>query len=104
MYLELVKIFFYKNYIYILAFSLFSLTILPRLMSYGMFLDGVVYAALSHNLANGIGELWKPILTYTVHNPFYEHPPLAFWIQALLYYILGDSRFIESFYGYFWEY
>ena len=71
-------------------------------MSYGMFLDGVVYAALSHNLANGIGELWKPIYTYTLHNPFYEHPPLAFWMQSLVYYALGSSRFIESFYGYFW--
>ena len=99
----ILKTLFYKNHVYILAFSLFSLTILPRLMSYGMFLDGVVYAALSNNLANGIGELWKPIYTYTLHNPFYEHPPLAFWMQSFLYYILGDSRFIESFYGYFWS-
>ena len=66
-----------------------------------MFLDGVVYASISHNLSTGIGETWKPVYTLTVLNPFYEHPPLAFFIQSVFFRIFGSSTLVEAFYGYF---
>jgi len=68
-------------------FSLFTLAVfigllLPVLLKDGMFLDGVTYSCISKNLANNIGELWKPHYTKTLYPAFYEHPPLVFGIQS----------------------
>jgi 4-amino-4-deoxy-L-arabinose transferase-like glycosyltransferase len=61
----------------------------------GMFGDGVLYAAVSQNLANGIGSTWQPILNFAIEKPFLEQPPLAFWLQAAMFRIGGNSFFVE---------
>lgn len=43
--------------------------------------------------------MWFPVLTRTLFNPFYEHPPLVFWIQSFFFRILGDHLFVERFYS-----
>lgn len=75
------------------------LLILPSLVQKGMFLDGVTYAAISKNLANGIGTFYEPHYTKMIFTPFYEHPPLAFGIQAVFFKIFGDSFLIEKIYS-----
>jgi hypothetical protein len=34
-----------------LVISLYCLLVLPRMLSYGMFMDGVVYASIARNMA-----------------------------------------------------
>ncbi|MBK7817358.1 MAG: glycosyltransferase family 39 protein [Sphingobacteriaceae bacterium] len=65
-------------------------------------MDGVLYSAVSHNLANGIGTFWFPSFSFNnlagIQNSFHEQPPLVFGIQALFFKLLGDSMYVERFY------
>ena len=80
------------------AVSFLLLTISPYLLSYGMFLDGVVYSAVSRNLAIGFGSLWKPAYSLTLGREFYGHPPLGFWIQSVPYRLVGEDLWIDKLY------
>src|SRR6266851_5017083 len=82
------------------SFAVFSLTLLPRLMSQGMFLDGVHFASVARNLAEGVGTFWAPYYTATLYPVEHEHPPLGFWLQSLAFRLCGDSEYVEAFYGY----
>ncbi|OIP03574.1 MAG: hypothetical protein AUJ97_04315 [Bacteroidetes bacterium CG2_30_32_10] len=87
-------------------FSLFTLAVfigllLPVLLKDGMFLDGVTYSCISKNLANNIGELWKPHYTKTLYPAFYEHPPLVFGIQSLFFRLMGNGIYPERIYSFF---
>lgn len=64
-----------------------------------MFLDGVNYAAISKNLANGIGSFWQPHYTKTLYTSFHEQPPLAFGIQAIFFKLLGNHLYVERIYS-----
>lgn len=83
-----------------LSISLFCLLILPRLLSYGMFLDGVTYASIARNLAEGYGSIWRPYYTDTIYPEFYEQPPLFFFLQSLAFRTVGDSPRVEAFWGF----
>jgi len=78
------------------AAGLAALT-LPRLLSFGMHVDGVAYAAVARNLALGEGSPWA--LRLTSARPFVEHPPLVFWILAPFYQLFGDSLHVEALVG-----
>jgi len=65
-----------------------------------MFFDGVTYAAVSRNLAEGFGDIWHPYYTDIVYPEFYEQPPLFFFFQSVFYRIFGDSLIVEAFYGF----
>ncbi len=77
---------------------------LRRLVREGMFGDGLTYAAIARNLAEGCGTSWAPFfstsfwLPYNTTTTFYDHPPLQFWLQAGLFRLLGDSVFVEKAY------
>jgi len=90
-------------------FILFTITVfiglvVPALVSDGMFMDGILYATVSKNLANGYGSFWFPKFseTWLVQglNTFHEHPPLVFGIQSLFFRILGNSMYVERFYSF----
>ncbi|MES1255968.1 MAG: glycosyltransferase family 39 protein [Acidobacteriota bacterium] len=74
-------------------------TLVPRLAQRGLFLDGLTYAAIARNLAIGQGHVWAPSYTATLYPVFYEHPPLAFWLQSLWFRALGDHAFVERIYA-----
>ncbi len=74
--------------------------LLPFVAAKGMFLDGVTYATISRNLAEGWGTWWKPYYTATLHPEFYEHPPLGFIIQSAFFWVLGDDYLTEKIYGF----
>jgi hypothetical protein len=63
-----------------------------------MFMDGLIYSTVAKNLSEGIGTFWMPHFTQTVHSEFYEHPPLAFGIQALFFKAFGDGFITEKIY------
>jgi hypothetical protein len=73
--------------------------LVPRLAHRGMFLDGVTYASIARNLAEGRGRFWAPHYTATIYPVFHEHPPLAFWLQAQWFRVLGDHWFVERAYA-----
>src|SRR5262245_28576911 len=83
-----------------LAISLYCLLVLPRMLSYGMFMDGVVYASIARNMAENYGSFWHPYYTETVYPIFYEHPPLGFWLQSWAYRLGGDSVYVEAWWGF----
>lgn len=87
-----------NNTLILFTLALFALLLIPSLVQQGMFLDGVTYAGISRNLANGIGSWWEPHYTKVLYPEFHEHPPLAFILQSLIFTILGDGFYTERIY------
>lgn len=89
------------HYFYLFVGFLFLGVTSIELLPEGMFLDGLLYADISRNMAEGLGSFWKPHLSYSLFNEFYEHPPLALGLQSLWFRIFGDSIYVERFYSLF---
>jgi len=64
-----------------------------------MFLDGATYAAIAKNMALGKGTFWMPHYTETLYPAFYEHPPLALWMESIFFRIFGTTVLVERFYS-----
>lgn len=89
--------------LWLITGSIFLLLFFPYLFSNGMFMDGLLYAAVSRNLAempDFLGNLFKLSYTDTLLKEFYDQPPLAMWLQALMFRILGDSIYVERAYSF----
>ncbi len=82
---------------FILGFLIAS----PKLTSFGMFIDGVLYATIARNMAEGLGGFWSPHYTSVIYPTFFEHPPLGVWLLSIFFRVFGDSRYVESFYSLF---
>lgn len=88
-------------YFYLFVVFLFLGITSVELFSEGMFVDGLDYAAISRNMAEGLGSFWKPHFTNGLYDEFYEHPPLALGLQSLWFRVFGDSIYVERFYSLF---
>lgn len=75
--------------------GVFVLRLAPYLIQDGMFFDGTTYAAISHNMAQGLGSFWQPHFSVPSYPHFHEHPPLAFVIQSWFFQLLGSSIYVE---------
>lgn len=86
-------------YLYILVIALFLIALSPTLFVDGMFLDGLIYASVGRNMAEGQGSIWD--LHYTLHqySQFNEHPPLAFYLQSIFFEVFGDHIWVEKMYS-----
>ena len=85
---------------WLLFAALFLLLMVPRWCGVGMFVDGVTYATIARNLAEATPpHFWELHYTATVHPQFYEHPPLAIWLMAGAFAVLGDVSWAESAYA-----
>jgi len=82
----------------LLSLSFLLLLLSPYLFSYGMFFDGIIYSAVSRNLAIGFGSLWKPAYSLTLGREFYGHPPVGFWIQSVVYRLFGEALWLDKAY------
>jgi 4-amino-4-deoxy-L-arabinose transferase-like glycosyltransferase len=69
------------------------------LLTEGMFFDGVTYASISRNMAEGQGTFWNPYYTQTLYPEFRQHPPLAMGMEALAFKALGDNLWVEKLYS-----
>jgi 4-amino-4-deoxy-L-arabinose transferase-like glycosyltransferase len=87
-------------FFWLFTFALIVILILPRLIQDGMFIDGMLYSAVSHNFAKGHGSFWFPHFGYAHHTNFHEQPPLMFAIQGYFFKIFGDSMYVERFYSF----
>lgn len=70
-----------------------------RIVKQGMFMDGLLYATVSHNLAHNIGSFWSPVFN-PLEGYFYDKPPLGFFIQSIFFRILGCSQYVERLYSF----
>jgi len=84
---------------YILVVSIFLALVGYELWSDGMFMDGLLYADIALNLAEGKGTFWNLHLTNTLLFNFHEHPPLAMGFLSLFYKFFGTSILVERFYS-----
>lgn len=88
-----------KKILIVCVISVYFLLLGHKLMRLGIHADGMEYANVARNLANGVGTFWKPYHDDIFHPIFHEHPPLVFWIQSLFFKLFGEGPYIENFYG-----
>lgn len=69
------------------------------LFAEGMFVDGVTYASIARNMAEGQGSFWNPCYTQTLYPVFHQHPPLALGMEALFFKAFGDRFWVEKVYS-----
>jgi 4-amino-4-deoxy-L-arabinose transferase-like glycosyltransferase len=82
-----------------IALLLFFVIVGHKLLELGKHGDGVEYASVARNMAEGHGSLWKPNFSDTFGKLYREHPPLIYWIQAQLFKLFGDGPYFEGLYG-----
>ena len=51
----------------LLTFAVCAAATVPRVTHRGMFVDGVTYASIARNLAEGHGSFWSPSYTATLY-------------------------------------
>ena len=90
-----------RKVLILFVLTLYFLLLGYKLLRLGIHGDGVEYAAVARNMADGVGTFWKPYLDDTIHPVFHEHPPLVFWIQSHFFKVFGDGPYFEAFYGFF---
>lgn len=79
--------------------ALFLIVTSQALFADTMFVDGLIYATIAKNLAEGKGTFWNLHFTKTFMPEFHEHPPLAMGLESLYFKFFGTSRFVEKFYS-----
>lgn len=84
---------------WLLLIGIFLILTSKHLLTEGMFLDGVTYAGISRNMAEGTGTFWNPFYTQTLYPEFRQHPPLALGLEALAFRMLGDHWWVEKLYS-----
>ena len=90
-----------KKTLLFFVLTLYCLLLGYKLLRIGQHGDGVEYASVARNLADGVGTFWKPYLDDYLHPVFREHPPFVFWFQSLFFRIFGNGPYLEAFYGFF---
>ena len=83
---------------WLIIISAFFIMVIRDLFRDGMFMDGMLYVTVAHNLANGLGTFWHPNFSQTSMSVFHEQPPLMFGIEALFFKLLGSSMYVERIY------
>jgi hypothetical protein len=82
----------YKNLQYVAVFTLIFLSVFWQYTGQGMFMDGIIYATISRNLAINIGSFFEPIYV----DPFESNLSLTYFIQSLFFRIFGDFFWVEK--------
>jgi len=97
---SIVKWFDKLPFSFLLTAAMTGILFLVPLFTIGTFDDGIFYACISRNLATEPGEnIWILKVSNALDPHFHGHPPLAFWLQALFFKVLGDHFWIEKLYG-----
>ena len=88
-----------------IAFRIFVLAVFigliaPFSIQDGMFMDGQIYAVVSHNLANGFGSFWFPTFSKHYMPDYSEQLPLFFGVQAIFFKLLGNGMYTERIFSF----
>ena len=90
---------------WITSISFIAVTFIPRFLDNIMFVDGMIYAAISRNMAMGNGTFWQPQFMKTVwpsYNNcsfFCDHPPIMFMMESVLFRFFPDQTIVENVYN-----
>ena len=76
-----------RKVLILFVFTLYFLLLGYKLMRLGIHGDGLEYATIARNMADGVGTFWKPYLDGAIHPVFHEHPPLVVELDV----IVGDG-------------
>lgn len=90
---------FNKNPLFLFVIAVCLTLLLPALFMDGMFIDGLLYASVSKNLANGNGTFWELVFSKTLYSHFHEQPPLMFFLQSIFFRVMDDSLYAERTYS-----
>lgn len=76
--------------------------LLPRLVTQGLFADGLLYSSIARNLAEGGGSWWSPFFSSGywldgMPTTYFENPPAFLWFESLFFRLLGDGWWVEKF-------
>jgi hypothetical protein len=88
------------NPFWVFTIALIFFLIISQLIQDGMFTDGLLYVAVSHNLSQGYGTFLEPHFSKTAMIIFREQPPLYFGILSVFYKYLGSSMYVERFFSF----
>lgn len=88
------------NPFWVFTIALIFFLIISQLIQDGMFTDGILYVAVSHNLSQGLGTFLKPHFSKSAMVIFREQPPLYFGILSLFFKGLGSSMYVERFFSF----
>jgi len=80
-----------------LLFILASVFIISPLFQHGLFIDGLLYKTVSTNYFWGDSSFWNMKFNDITMNPFYEQPPLFFFVTGSFYKIFGNSFLADKF-------
>jgi 4-amino-4-deoxy-L-arabinose transferase-like glycosyltransferase len=73
---------------------------LVPLWTYGVFDDGLFYSSIARNLVyDAQATIWDLKVSNTLDPQFNGHLPFSFWLQALLYRLVGDVYWLDRLYG-----
>ncbi len=84
----------------LITLGIFILLFFSKVFQHGLFFDGLIYASVSNNMANGIGSFWLPYFSETIYPVFYEHPPLVFGMEALFMKLFNGAFFSEKLFSF----
>ena len=88
-----------NNSILWMTLALWLLLLVPWVFTQGIFVDGLYYGTIARNwYFEGTGT-WNFYLSKTQFQPFYSHPPLAFWLQGAVFSIVGDVWYCDRLYS-----
>lgn len=82
----------YKKLHFFAVFTLIFLSVIGHYSGRGMFMDGIIYATISRNLAINIGSFFEPIYV----DLFESNLTLTYFIQSLFFRIFGDFFWVEK--------
>jgi 4-amino-4-deoxy-L-arabinose transferase-like glycosyltransferase len=84
---------------WMLTGSAFLILIVTPALQDGMFTDGLLYASVAKNLAEGRGTIWNLHFTAADFQTFSEQPPLGLILQAFFFKVIGNSIYAERLYN-----
>lgn len=82
----------YKKLHLFAVFTLIFLSVIGQYSGRGMFMDGIIYATISRNLAVNIGRFFEPIYV----DSFESNLSLTYFIQSFFFKIFGDFFWVEK--------
>lgn len=81
---------------WLLLVTVTGLLVLSPLVTQYNFFDGLIYASVARNMADGIGPLDTPRFSLTLFPIFTEHPPLMMWLESIGFSLFGDTIAVEK--------
>jgi|GEM_PF-5610624 len=85
-----------KKIVLLLAISVVIAACGYRILTDGMFFDGMMYAGIARNLAEGFGSFFNLHYSQTLSDRFFGHPPLMPFLLSMFYRLFGDHVFVEK--------